>query len=439
MGKVSIGRRAEGAGIARRGTLVLAVAAAGAVPAVLAQEVPPGGRGLTFGIEQRFESTENLDLDVNSQGRTDQATTRLSFGARWTTRTSSFGLTAGTSLRAADSPDASINDFALDNNRIGLDYTRRGATARFGVTASVQESDIAFLRPLEDFVTEEGVIELPEDLEDLNGTGSRRNTRVGTTLDIGEGGPWGLGLSASYSDISYSDVTSSGLLDSQRWQVGASLRYALNPATQLTVGLGYGEFRDDDPATDTRETISLSSGLRFARPNGAATVSLGAQDTEDGTRLNLTFGRSLTLPTGSLSTSLGLARSADGDASLSGSLSWQQQVTPVDRIDARFQRSIVGGTDDTDRLVTALSVGYRHELTPVSGLGLDVAWTESETTSTGSTVTNASVAASYNHALTEDWGLSAGYRYRLRDEDGVGDADSNSVFLVLRRNFSIGF
>ena len=46
------------------------------------------------------------------------------------------------------------------------------------------------------------------------------------------------------------------------------------------------------------------------------------------------------------------------------------------------------------------------------------------------------VHAVYRRALTQDWSLETGYSYRLRREEGEGDAESNTLFLTLQSSFN---
>ncbi|MDZ4140133.1 MAG: hypothetical protein U1D66_14845 [Erythrobacter sp.] len=399
-----------------------------------AQGRDPGGPRLTFGITQRFESTENLDLDVNSAGRTNQATTGLSFGLLSETQTTSFGLDAGGILRAVDQAGGG-SDVSFDDKRLGLRYSHSGANTTLTFGANLREARIEFLRPLEDFIDENGVIVLPDDLDQFNGTGKRQNYTLNAGLDWGKGGPWGFGVNARYNQLTYTNTSSPSLFDSNRWTVGGNLRFAIDPATEARFSLSQSRFRDDDPTSDTRDTLHFGLDLTRDRPSGAINTSFSADDTEDGTRLNLTFGHDFTLPTGALSVNLGISRSADGDISPSGNLAWQQSL-PNGAINARLQSSVISGTDDTDRLVTSLSLGVSRELSALSSLNLNLAWADSESTSGGDSTTNASVGATYTHMLTEDWGMDLGYNHRLRDTS-AGTANSDTVFLALRRTFDL--
>ena len=87
-------------------------------------------------------------------------------------------------------------------------------------------------------------------------------------------------------------------------------------------------------------------------------------------------------------------------------------VLPNGQISAQLRRGVQAGSDDTERLITALSLGYSQSLSQISSLSLDLSYAESTVTATDSTVANTSFGATYSHALTEDWDLNSGYRQR---------------------------
>ena len=66
----------------------------------------------------------------------------------------------------------------------------------------------------------DGGIDLPDDIDELTGRGTRRDTDINASLRLGEGRPLGLGFSAGMSNLSYDDVTSDSLFDSTRTRLG---------------------------------------------------------------------------------------------------------------------------------------------------------------------------------------------------------------------------
>lgn len=457
----------------RRGLIgagVGAAAAAALIVPALAQEREGGGVLLSFGLDQRLEADDNLDLDPVSEGTTVTATTRLSFGLLAETAVDRLSLEAATALRAVDGPEG--GESFLDDTRLGLGYTREGASARLSLDAGYRSARVEYLRPLEDFLDEGGVIVLPEDLDDLEGEGTRATTSFGAKLELGLDAPLGLTLDARASALDYSDVTDPDLTDTRRLRLGATARLALSPVMAGTLSLSHVTFEDDDAADTRRETLAAeigldydvspvltaSAGLGFStldirefgatetvegatlrlslgldRPNGDYSFDLASRVTEDGIRQDITLGRSLELPQGTLEASLGVTGIDWEEFEAIGALSWRQELTPGSQVSAQLRRAVVVNADDEDELVTALAVGYSRELTPVAGIDLDLTFSVAE--EGGGSTDRASFTATYRHALTEDWTLDAGYRHRLEDEPGPGTASSNSVFLGLGRRF----
>ena len=58
-----------------------------------------------------------------------------------------------------------------------------------------------------------------------------------------------------------------------------------------------------------------------------------------------------------------------------------------------------------------------------------------DSTGTGIVTDSASLNAALSYALNEDWAMNFGASYKMRDEDGVGRANSSSAFLSVGRTF----
>lgn len=414
--------------------LALAAGLLAAAPPTTAQDNRPGGSRLRLGISQGLEVTDNLALAPVSAGSTTQLTTRLSFGLTRETRSDRFALEAFGVLRAARGAGRGRSGF--QDPGVTLSYGRSTLGARFDLKAYARESEVEYLRPLDDFIDPDGIFLPPPDLDALTGTGTRRSYGMDTVLSWGEQAPVGLRLTAGASGLRYTGTSSAGLIDSDRQYLGATLRLALSKSAEATVGLRQSRYRDDDPLTATRDTRSLDLGLRQSWRDGTVNARLTLDDTPDGTRSTLSFGRDITLRGGALSASAGVGRGVNGRNHLIGALSWRGDL-PQGSVTAGLTRSVAAGSDDTDSLVTALSLRLTHELTQLSSLNLALSLAETRDTATGTSVTNTGLSASYSHALTRDWGLNLGYQHRIRKETGIGKASSDSVSLTLSRSFDI--
>ena len=139
------------------------------------------GTRLTFSIEQRLESTENLALDLVSAGTTTAATTRLSFGLTSETATQQFALYGGAALRIVDRP-GSATDTLTDDPNLRLTYSRQGAHSALEFSARYRRAELDFLDAFENIINDDGDIELPGDFGDLTGTGIRENYGANASL-----------------------------------------------------------------------------------------------------------------------------------------------------------------------------------------------------------------------------------------------------------------
>ncbi|MEX0351542.1 MAG: hypothetical protein AB3N15_19130 [Paracoccaceae bacterium] len=432
---------------------------------VTAQE---DGSEIVFGIAQGFETDDNLDLDPVSAGRTSFASTTLSFGLTRETEVDRFGLALSGVLRAVNGPGAQSG---WDDQRLDLSYGRLGAQSAFGFEANYLRSDIQFLRPLEDAEGDDGDIDLPPDLDNLNGTGTRERFNTVFELELGQDAPVGADLAAEYLGLRYTDTTDDGLADSDRGDILADVFFRFSPVFEGVVGANYRLYEaDDDEETrretrtgyagfnlelspiwrlearygfttiDTREfgTTTRTDGptglLRVERdmPNGTLDLELEQIVTEDGDIRNYLLGRSMDLPAGELAVSFGVADSELDSPDFIGSVNWLQEL-PRGEFSARYDRSLFFDDDDGNILRTALFLGYFHELTRTSGISLDAGYTISDEAT--DTIDRADVTASYVHALTEDWALSTGYRYRMREDTTDPRAHSHAVFFNIGREF----
>lgn len=379
-----------------------------------------GGLRLTFGISARVESISNPGLTVPAEDTRNRISSRLSFGLTDTTRMGEVSLSAAGTLSADD--DDNSTDGLIDPD-LRLSVRRIGATSSVALSAFLRESDLDTLR---------GQVLDPDTGEittDVLGNGTQRQTGGDVIFSFGEGGPWGGSLTAGLTDTTYSGDNSE--VDNRRTSLGANLRFALDPATAVTAGLTWSRY--DEDGQPSRDTLRPELGFRRDRPDGFAAASVFAEDTEDGTRAGLSFGRSWDRPGGSLAFSLGATRGVTGDLSPTGSLDWQRDL-PRGSLSASLRRDVTSGDDDEESLVTTASLGLSHTISPLASVNFGLEASESEDTATNDTTRNAALSATYSHSLPYDWVLDAGLSHRIRDEDATGEATSDSVFLELRRS-----
>lgn len=394
---------------------------------------------LTFGVNQVFDVDDNLDLDVDSAGTSVQSTTGLSFGLLTDTGVSSLALDVATGLRILngpnDGPDTNTTITDLNNTVIALDYDRAVANSSLAVGALYTMDQIDSRLTLGDFPT--GAV-VPEDLSQLNGTGQRRFYALDATLNYGLQDPVGYQLSAGFSGLDYANTTDPDLFGNTRVNVGAALLLRLSEVDQGQIGLSWGDFTSDDPANPDSTNVTLDLGVTRTLPNGTVGFTIFADDySEDGeSRAGFSLSRALTLPTGSLSASIGATQLEDQDPELTGSLDWQQAL-PDGAISLGVVQAVQNDVNNAPQYVTGLRFGYDHVLNQLSQVAFDIGYSLTDSTTSSDQTETANLRAVYSRALTPDWALDLGYTYRQREEDSNGMARSNSVFLGLRRSWDV--
>ncbi|WP_126975446.1 hypothetical protein [Frigidibacter oleivorans] len=412
-----IGRASVWRGLVRTGLVLVA----GALPAAAQDEVQPR---LTFNVTERLESTENLGLDPDSLGRTDQSLTSMSLRWHSATPTSELIFDLGGLVRIDDGPEADDTVNGLTDPRLFFSYSREAATAALSVTGRYRRIPITSLLPDPDD---------PLGVEDERGTGLREDAELGARIDWGIGTPVGFGLEANLRDVDYSD--DDGANDPYRREtVSARLRHAFDHATEGRVTLRYSHYKAEDE--DARETPGLDVELDRQRPDGLWTGVLGFDDPPEGLRTRLEFGRDRDLPAGRIGFRIGATHSEAADKTmLTGRFDWRRDM-PLGRVDFGLNRSVRSGEDDEETLLTGLRAGLSREIGPLSALSLNLSYVVSEEQGgDDETTRDGTLSAAYRRTLAQTWDLSLGYRHRMRDEEGEDTARSDSVFLTLERSF----
>lgn len=399
--------------------------------ALAQQEAEADGPLLTLSLSQTLSWDSNAGLAAAGADSTLQANTGLGFALRDETALTSFSLTGNTGLRLADGPATAGWEATLADPRIALAYTRIGATSRLDIKTGLRINDISYLRPLSDFLDENGVPQLPSDFGDLNGSGTRQSLDFDVSLSLRDDKPFGLVLAAGVSDLRYSDVTDPDLIDNRRSTLRATARLDISEVMQATVGLTYATYTDDD---ETNDTLGLAGGLTIARPDGELRFNLGLDDLAGNPAASFSVGRSYEWPNGSLSFDLGTAINDNGDLDLTGQIAVTQEFAQGSA-SASLSQSLAQGSGDAQELQTSLSLGFQRELSELTSLSLGLDYVISQNSDTGATVDTASLSASLGYALSPDWTVNVGYSFESRDEDGAGSAQNNAVFIGLSRDF----
>ncbi|MEO5620099.1 MAG: hypothetical protein ABIQ85_04210, partial [Cypionkella sp.] len=343
-------------------SLLVALSCLAGLPAERALAQEAGGTSLSFGLSQRLEASDNLQLKASNPQSSITSATSLSFNLTKATPISSLALSASALLRLASGDGAAKLQRGLVEPNVKLSYERALATAAFSLTAGLRSTDIA----AGSFSIIDPDTGLPVDVVDDSGTGRRQSYDLGTKLDLAQDAPVSYTLSAGVSGVNYINASNPSLFDSQRVRFGAAAHFALSEVTTASLGLSYGRFTTDNPAKEPRVTTGIEASLKILRPNGAFTSSLSTDHTPDGNRTSLSFGRNYDLPNGALSASIGMTRGVTGTNSLNGALTYNRDLANG-KLNLALRQSVTSGeTTDAERKVAAISLGYQRELSQAS-------------------------------------------------------------------------
>ncbi|HEV8036046.1 hypothetical protein [Yoonia sp.] len=387
------------------------------------QEAEPGGVFFTFDFGQTFIGSTDRDLETTEAEDGFESVTDLSFGAVTETRTQRLSFDLDTTFSLTE------DEFADEGLVARLAYNRISADASFDFALEGRREDIAFLRDASDFINDEGVIVLPDDFDDLTGTGFRNETTVSVAFTWGETAPVGYSLSGSQTRLRYEDANAT-LLDNDSSTIALGLRLNINEVVTSNIGLSYTQSEDlGEPAT---ETTTLSGALTFARPLGALTTGISvSRDEEDETFWAATVAREYTLPNGSLRGELGVVEDEIGDVRLTGGIAFSYPL-PAAEITLSADHSLAPGGD---RAATTFSANYLQELSPVTSMQVGFDFGQTSDPDGSDVLATGSLSASYGYSINDFWQLNVGASFDFREDDGVR-TDSTSIFLALDRQFS---
>ena len=444
----------SGAAPLRRWFLVATALGVAAAGTAAAQELR--GMRATIGFDQSFEAARNRDLEIPAEGTTLRSVTGLSFALDSETRTQQFSLSTGTNLVLADGPPGTRSREITDP-QFTLSYSREGVDSDFDITARYRSAEVEFLRDLDDFVNEDGELEIPEDFADLVGTARRTDYAVSTTLVLGrEAAPMGLTLRAGLSGRSYTD-TALSLTDTQTVTLGATGRMRLSPVATATLSLDTRRTQDDD-VRDTRRDrdsvqlglsyqidprTSLSGSIGYARletrelgqrvessegatarlglsrelPDGDISAELAAERVETGQRLTGTVGRSWERPIDTFSGSIGVTRAPDGAVNTVGALSWRRPL-PQGSISANARSSVGTDSDGEERLNTSVRLNYNHRFSEISAVSLSLSRAEAGATARRDRVARTAVSLTWDHELTALSAMRVQLRHAFAERSG---------------------
>lgn len=472
------------------GTGALAVLGLGAVPMLAQQGSSPedGGPVLTFGIRSTLSATDNYDLRPSDSESSELFDTGLSFGYLNRRPNDTLRLDLSGVLRAVD-PPRGANTF--DDRTARINYNLQGVNSAISAGANYLFTSVDARDPFDrrrifadDFLDEDDPLleDDPIDETDLiRDRGDEERIGAQFRFQTGLNDPLGFVLEGRYFERNFTDTTDTGLFDDERFTLTGTTRVTLSPITQARVVLRYSDYSaDDDPRTDRQtssaslaltqvlsqvDTLNVSVGfeqietdrtiggvrqsdtengvigslgLTRALTRGTIGTSLRLDRSENGETATWLVSRNLTLPRGALGLSAGVTRDVNDDIVPAGSLDFTHEM-PSSTLTASLSQDVRTSARSNELRTTRASVGYNYTINPLSRIGLSANF--AELARSGGPQLNdtlrADLRATYSRTLTRDWQLSTGYEFRVRDEDTVGEATSNRVFLSLERSFAI--
>ncbi|WP_347311612.1 hypothetical protein [Defluviimonas sp. SAOS-178_SWC] len=465
----SAGTIGTGTNVAGTTATTGARAAAGATAPAPAQ----GGLQFDIGVSSKLTVDDNFQLKQTSTGTSTIWDNRVDLNLSSVTGVQDFSLNGSGVFRYADIPGRSISGF--EDPTIRLRYRLDGVNSRLTLTGRYRFVDREFLDPFQ--------IEQEETnfngLYAGGGTVTFKNAALNYVTGINDPLTFTLDLGHDEKDYDSTAVASNPrLFDTESDSIDANVSMKVSPLTSLRLSAGLTDYSANDPNQTRRKTTDYAIGvvqdinpvlvldaqvgytevetdtvlgtrrrdgatgavtLTQTLPNGSVFAALDSALNQNGTRTTLRFGRDLQLPLGNLRASVGGTKTPGGDTYVVATVAYSRQLKSSD-ITVSLNRAVSTNNINEDVLDTRLTVGYGYEIDANSRINLALNWGRSESAGIGAapTIERTTLRASYSRDLTQDWAMTGGVQLRKRTDStpGVGDADSNSVFLSLDRTFN---
>jgi hypothetical protein len=436
------------------------------VPVTLAQ-TPGNGLGPVTRafFESTLDASDNYNLSTDPVGNSLIWTNTLGVGLVQETDTDLFTIDAQGSYRASSLPSTDdVNGF--DDPRLALLFNREIGEDFLTFSAAFRRVDLDFFDPLRNIS--------PDGTFDNSTDGTRESANIALGARFNDDGPIVFAVDGLYNNVRFTDTDDPDNNDRVIAEIGAEVGFRLSPMLTATLGADYGQRVYEKDTLNDRYRTTVDVGFdalvnqrmtAFARIGysevdvegdgtssqengivGALGFSAEMQDgevrgeasselNEFGTRNRITVGRLLLLRTGSFDVNIGATNSDVTDVRPIGDLRYVRNL-PRSQIVANFRQNATINDQSENALVSYLDLGFRRELTRLSSfnVGVEAGLTRYEDSDRVDS-RRGGATASYGHALTRDWGLDVGYRYQWREDENEQDAQSNSVFLTLRRDW----
>lgn len=449
--------------IRRNGTTALAIMAL-LVPgtAGIAQE-GDGGFSVNLTVGQRLESVEETGRTTPEDEGVRSLTT-FDLGIRSQTRKQSltFGLNGNITRNFSRS-----ESFEIDEPSAQLNYAISSRNSAFTVGANYRRVDVDDTAFEESLLPDGTIVVDDTDTGDgkretfnLNtgltfGTNSRVTTRINHTYGRTEfSGTTGTNdttvqeLSAR-STLILSDETNINVSASRRvtdeegvdandrvvQQASIGVDHAFDQVLRLSASLSYSI--NDTTNNGRTEGLGYNLGLSRALDNGAVSVNLSESVTVNGTRRQLTLGRTMETRLGDLSFSVGATKTDGFSARPLLNLSLDYELDPTSSLRVSLSQSASVSSSDAEIIRTSLNANYSRDLTERASLSAGLQLVEQNALGDGATDQQSlQLNLSHNYALGADWGLVSGYQYRNIRREGQVDRKTNTIFLGLEKSFA---
>lgn len=448
--------------------------AAAAQPGGAAAAAPPARAGVQvdIGVTSKLTVDDNFQLQPNSAGTSTIWDNTLTLGIMSVTGVQDLSLNGSGVLRYGDIPGRTLSGFEDPNLR--LRYRLDGVNSQLTLTGRYRHVDREFLDPFQ--------IEAEETNSGAfysgGGTMTVRNAALNYIVGINDPLTFTLGLTHDEKDYDAAALAANPrLFGNETDSLNATVALKVSPLTSLRFNAGYAHYTADDAPQTDRTTTDYSVGivqdinpvlvldarigvtevetdtitgttqrdgltgaatLTQTLANGTVFVGVDSTVNQNGSRESFRFGRSLQLPLGNFTGSIGATHAPSGNTYAIAAIAYDRQLKSSN-VAVSLNRSVNTNNSNEDVLDTRLTVAYGYEINNNSRLAFTLNWGKSESAGIGNapTIERTSLRAAYSHDLTQDWALTGGVLLRHRSDSSIpGDAQSNSVFLSLDRVFS---
>lgn len=427
---------------------VLTLAGTAVIHAASAQDLSDST--LTATISQSLEVDSNYDLDDPSPGTSYYGDTRFGLVYLNTTPTQALELGFDTGLRGLSRPDEDFEWTFASPSTASLGYANEWASGSLAVDARYRQTQVDFDRPLDDFVTDEGIIVVPDDLDQLTGDTIERRTDGSFVLALATDAPSSYEFALSATNFDYSDDASDRIprttvAGSALWQLrltpvlssallGSYYLYQAHRGEETEVRVGEV---DAGVIYEPDENLYIAAGLGYAHRVREETIGGDRETTEDDSGPS---ARALVrYDTENLALSFnGRVTAAAPSTRFNGTLRAVWDL-PRGNLNARLFQRYTGNSSDEEVRVTGVGIGLVRDINTVSRVGLDFAWAlqVDQDDPDEPDINRTDVTARYIYDVTDTVSAEVGYQFRNRVEDPE-DATSNSVFLVIGKTFETG-